>query len=157
MYKLKSILKSLKEDFETGYEVRGEYVEVFVNPIFDEIKECGSVIRFTAIGHKKKVYVINAFKTTHPNLGHNIGYTHAHMNGDAFAGIGYIDGNEVVVREVSEENMGAMNERILEMFEEVVNGKYDWLKDYRFNLKKIKEKLDNILKEEEEKYGYKWW
>lgn len=63
------------EEFERGFKIHNDYVEVYSNPTRDELKELGEVIRFVAHLPSRIVYVWDAYLAMHDTILDKLGLT----------------------------------------------------------------------------------
>lgn len=140
--RLENIVKELDEKWYKGVEIGKDYVEIYKNPSRKDIKEIFKSgmgygqVRFVANISYKEVFVWDADTP----LFHN----EVMMEEDIYGlkGVAYYDAGELEVR-THESNV--LSDDIIAL--DVLEGKYDWLENYYFDISIIKEYV-----EEEEEY-----
>lgn len=145
---IRSILENLKEEFHSGKESKwGDYTEIFVNPNMDEIRESlrerGTVtLRFLAVKRERKLYIWNP-ELIHKDAADEVGISFNEMKENNLAGVALFENNQLYF---GQSNVASIDKyRRRELAEEVLNGDYDWLEDFYFNLNPMKEDCENFL------------
>lgn len=152
---LKQILSRIKEGWVDTVRGRGksEYNDVFENPSRKEIKELKSqserdVVRFIADSRKEKVYVVS-LENFHVDIIEVVDSLTRDSIFHTFWGLGNISLGEIEISSFSDEYDGSILDRYLELCNNIIDGKYDWMEKYRFDLYEIK----SIAKEEIDRYN----
>lgn len=143
MIKLNSILEDIKEKYAAYITRRwgdGEY-PVFVNPEFKEIQEAvsddGYIRYITTLNGEhfgKEVYIWNANMGMHTEVAKNI-----FVELEDLFGVAKLEGRELLIgAKILPDFMSDL--RISkEDLRDILEGRYDWLEDYYFNIEKVKE------------------
>lgn len=150
---VREILDELEEQFHKGVESRyGDYLEIFVNPDIDEIRDLkkkSDVVRFIAVKKEKKVYVSNS-TLLHREMVRKADIGRGSKNEVIFnfSALGDIEGNKILVTHLSDGFRFSENSNELEaLCYEISSGKFDWLEKYNFDLSKIKPWAEDKLEE----------
>ena len=163
---MKKILKNLKEDWVTGKKIKiqmgRDYREIFVNPSRRELKDImdlanTDVFRFIADKGNQEIYISSA-DVYHYDMAKEVGlgsdYEIHHLSAK-----GVWNEGEVKVVEFADalnyDRHLKFNEkyhnRAEELYEEIINGEYDWMESYHFDLEILKKKsevwLEKVSKE----------
>lgn len=149
MKSLKKLLSEIKEKWYSGTKSNqnGDYREIFVNPSKSDIKDIeefggfrfGNGFRFIADKYKKKVYV-GSGDVFHMTIAEEIGMDNHEMINEHFAGIGKKDGNKIKANGFTDAyEISAFRESYANLCIEIIDGEYDWMERYNFNLKYIKD------------------
>lgn len=139
--------KSLREILEkfkgsSRSRVTGEYREIFVNPDRNELRDLISnyerdSVRFIADSGNENIFVSSG-DVWHIDILDEIEYLGRDSVFDTFWGIGDFVNGEIEINSFSDEYDGSILDRYLELCECILDGEYDWLKRYHFNLSEIK-------------------
>lgn len=143
--KLKNILRDIREKWVASTEYLNEYVEIFKNPSKKEIIDLKSEsedVRFIALEGEGDVYVTHSFMF-HPDLAEELGINEDYK--DNFSGIGRIDRGVIIAYALSDV-INLRKDKYNNLKEKILNGDYDWVERYNFDLSTIKE---NLSREEE--------
>ena len=146
--RLKEVLFNIREDFEVGYEDRfGEYQEIFKNPSWREIKDITENdinFRFIADKDKNHLYVAGV-NVLHDDIQSKVGGFKKHYF-DLFSGIAIKKG----IRNIKV----YLNNLNCNIEDEILEGEYDWVEDYYFDLNLLKKEIliDKDIHREEWKY-----
>lgn len=159
------ILNNINEKWVSSTKTRfGNYREIFVNPSKEDLKDVidsdlenkkygllvQGDIRFLASRDSKTVYVATS-DLMHWRMGEELGYKQYDTYKKFFCGEGkYKNGKIEVIRfsDIYEDRYETFVEygldennivpSYIEICEELLSGKYDWLRRYNFDLSKIK-------------------
>lgn len=144
---IKEELNLILEKFEAGIERSwsGKYREIFVNPNKKEIADIYDPdipdwhkgdIRFIAILEEESIYVVAA-DVVHITMVDAIGLNRTNVAVD-FWGIGEIQQRNIVVTGFADTyTVEAKNE----MGKAILNGKFDWMEKYNFDLSEFKKQI----------------
>lgn len=139
----------------TQATIKGEYREIFVNPTPNEINdiiEYGGVrekddVRFIAIKNSRDLYITSA-DVFHRTIVKEVDEL---REGDAiknFSGMGSVNSDKIKVSYLSDLiNNKATKGQKWDISKDLVEGEYDWLENYNFNLEYIKEKAEKMKTE----------
>lgn len=145
--KLKKILFDIKEEFELGLDTNYGYVEVFKNPISQEIdlaKNDENKIRFVADPDKEDVYVWDAEVLHHEVCTElNIMY---YGFADYLAGKGEVEGSKIEINFEGLETNYYNDDLYNSILTDIIKEKYDWMSEYKFDMKSLKNKARKIMK-----------
>lgn len=161
MNKLQRILLELRkidEEFIEGLKSKnGKYREIYVNPNREEINQIiadydRDNVRFLADKGKNEVYVAAA-DVLHNDLADKLGdsrYKYMQYMMNAFPGNGKVKSGKIVVTRWTDLFFSSDDEdlanRLKELLKEILNGEYDWMEKYSFDLKEIKREAKEELK-----------
>lgn len=148
---LKRILSDIEERFYKGDNVRGEYYEIFKNPSLDEIREVlndkyegDEEIRFIADYQEEDVYIAST-ELVHSDIADlsDLAWSSSVVDKRYFPGIAYYRGTELEVDVYFLEcSVGLYN--VEKIIDDVLNGEYDYLERYYFNVNKLKREVEEI-------------
>lgn len=151
--KLNQILKNLREEWESSTDSMqgGEYREIFVNPTKQELRDLEefsgmSTVKFIADSDKREIYVTSS-DVYHYKIAEEVGLN-SNYEMTKYSGKGNISGGLVEATAFCD----ALNfnrqlkyepdylERAEEIYSEIINGEYDWMEKYNFDLSVVKER-----------------
>lgn len=155
--KLKCLLDNVKERWEgsTKSMQKNDYREIFANPTKQELRELedinnsdSNIIKFIAVKNKREVYVAS-YDVYHYKIAEEVGVDSDYEMKN-FPGKGRIENGVVNVTVYSD----ALNfkkemkydekymERAEVLYKEVLDGVWDWVEKYNFDLKELKKRTD---------------
>lgn len=150
---IREILIKLNEEFYGGFKVNGEYVEIFKNPSKEEIRDVAndnrfgeSFVRFLALYDIEDLYIWSA-DILHDEIDYKLDFvTYDEMIDKYFSSHGSFSGSEILIEKQDLDDLynSKVRERICR---EIIDGKYDWLSRYYFNIDVMKESAIYFLEE----------
>lgn len=157
--KLKDILSNIEERWVVGTrsDAHGAYREIFMNPDRNDIRDIeefggyrhGDNVRFIAVKDSQNVYVSSA-DVFHRTIAEEVddlldigGVT------NNFSGMGNIEGSKIEVTDFSDVfiEFEGYEMSFQTICEDILDGKYDWMERYNFDLGLIKEIAEDELEE----------
>ena len=133
--------KFLKERFEIGFKIYGEYYEIFSNPTSKEFKEVvydeagQKVIRFIANKRNKRVYIFHQQGYTHPeawnelkkqNIEKGSSYLSESKKGNLLGGYGMLKGGKCVLFSSEPIDYDPWD------YTKIIKGNWSWVDKYIF-------------------------
>lgn len=141
----------IDEKYVKGTKKAGEYREIFVNPTKQEVVDIenfdgvkwGNNVRFIALKENKKVYTSTG-DVLHWMIKDVADLSNSDVAG-SFRGMGVADFGEITVTKFGS-NISDKEKRM--MANDLINGEYNWMEKYNFDLSKIKQKAKNVINEQ---------
>ena len=156
--KLKNILEDLKEEFAGHLQIgwSGDEYPVFLNPTLQEIREVVAddgyiryITTFEGNKYSKEVYVWNADGAMHTDASEYL-----NIRLDDLYGVAKLEGRKLLI---GSEVLPGYNPdfRIRERdLKDILDGYYDWLEEYGFDIGRVKEEYNEEDLEKEMDYSY---
>lgn len=146
---IEGIITNLNEKFFISTESRyGDYIEIFKNPKMDEIKSIATKrdryksVRFFIEKNRRTIYIWNP-EAIHKDVAIEFGYSFEEMKNKNLAGVAILQGSKLIF---GHSNIATIDKyRRRELSEEILNGEYDFMEMYYFDLDPMKVDCQNFL------------